>query len=57
VEGCDTFTMPVGLQAAGRIYRKRKWRTDGSVSTTDCLTAWRRHNRNGSFSAVALDRN
>jgi hypothetical protein len=57
VKGCDTFTMPVGLQAAGRIYRNRKWRTNGSVSTTDRLTAGRRHDRKGHFQRVTLDRN
>jgi hypothetical protein len=34
MKGCDTFTMPEGLQAAGRIYPEERWSAEGSVSIT-----------------------
>jgi len=38
MKGCDTFTMPEGLQAAGRIYRGLKWRAKRSVSIIRRMT-------------------
>jgi hypothetical protein len=35
MKGCDTFTMPIGLQAAGRIYPGKMWAAVGSLSISD----------------------
>jgi hypothetical protein len=38
LKGCDTFTIPEGLQAAGRIYPHEGCPVEGSVSTTRHMT-------------------
>jgi len=37
VKGCDTFTVPEGLQAAGRIYPRRRCPVEEPVSTSGCM--------------------
>ena len=42
VKGCDTFTIPIGLQAAGRIYPGERWPALGSLSIACQLTTGHR---------------
>jgi hypothetical protein len=53
MSGCDTFTVPQRVQAAGRIYPSERWPTGGAVSITRRMTAGRTKVRNGSAADIA----